>query len=373
MDALILSCSTGGGHNAAGEAILQELQHRGHSARMLDPYTLTNGRLDSHVGQSYVNLVKHAPRAFGVLYSMGNAYRKLPIHSPVYHLNGKMAPLMEQFFRENHFDAVISTHIFPAQILASMKEKGMTVPKSVLVATDYTCIPFTEESCCDWYVVPSQDLTEEFSHWGIPQKKILPLGIPVSRAFFPDMSRQEKRELACNTLGLDSQEHYLLLSSGSMGAGNLSLTIELLLKHFTPKDHIKLIVVCGSNHKLYEKLSARYQEKLLLVGHTNQMADYMNACDFILTKPGGLSSTEAAVSGTPMIHLASIPGCESHNLDYFEHHGMSLGVRNPLKELIPAVEKLRSSAVRQRIRDNQSLFVSPHAAHDICDLVEQIC
>lgn len=83
MDALIFSCGTGGGHNSAANAIKQELLRRGHRVTMLDPYSLSNTRVGSLINQSYINLVKKAPRLFGLVYQLGNLYRRLPVHSPV--------------------------------------------------------------------------------------------------------------------------------------------------------------------------------------------------------------------------------------------------------------------------------------------------
>lgn len=98
--------------------------------------------------------------------------------------------------------------------------------------------------------------------------------------------------------------------------------ISILQKQYESSPDIRLIVICGSNQPLYRRLKERYGERLLLVQHTSQMADYMKACELLISKPGGLSSTEAAVSCTPLIHINPIPGCESKNMEYFSSRGM---------------------------------------------------
>ena len=65
---------------------------------------------------------------------------------------------MEEYLSRNHFDIIITTHLFPAEILTCMKQKGIHIPKTVFIATDYTCIPFTEETECDAYIIPSDKL-----------------------------------------------------------------------------------------------------------------------------------------------------------------------------------------------------------------------
>lgn len=366
MDALILSCGTGGGHNSAATAIKDELIRRGHCVQMLDPYTLTESRLDHIINQSYIKLVQKAPYAFGCLYFLGNIYRHFPFRSPVYHLNGKMSQPILQLLQKKHFDIIIMPHIFPGEILTHMKKHGISVPKTLFIATDYTCIPFTEETDCDYYVIPSTDLKQEFIQYGIPEERLYPLGIPVQSSFETGLSR----ELAIQHLGLDPQKHYLLIFGGSMGAGKLLEVISILYKHFCNSPSIRLIVICGSNQTLYQRLKKKYQNQIQVTGHTSQMADYMKACDVIISKPGGLSSTEAAVSGSPLIHISPIPGCESHNMKYFSAHGMSIAVRSPKKQLISAVESLMTQAQSEKLRQCQHSTIRLHATNNICDLIE---
>ncbi len=366
MDALILSCGTGGGHNSAATAIKDELIRRGHCVQMLDPYTLTESRLDHIINQSYIKLVQKAPYAFGCLYFLGNIYRHFPFRSPVYHLNGKMSQPILQLLQKKHFDIIIMPHIFPGEILTHMKNHGISVPKTLFIATDYTCIPFTEETDCDYYVIPSADLKQEFIQYGIPEERLYPLGIPVQSSFETGLSR----ELAIQHLGLDPQKHYLLIFGGSMGAGKLLEVISILYKHFCNSPSIRLIVICGSNQTLYQRLKKKYQNQIQVTGHTSQMADYMKACDVIISKLGGLSSTEAAVSGSPLIHISPIPGCESHNMKYFSAHGMSIAVRSPKKQLISAVESLMTQVQSEKLRQCQHSTIRLHAANNICDLIE---
>ena len=146
MDILILSCGTGGGHNAAGSAVAEELMRRGHRATILNPYTLYSEGLAEKINNFYIKPVQKAPTAFGVVYSAGQLYRRLPVHSPVYFANYGMVSRMEEYLSRNHFDVIITTHLFPAEILTCMKKKGIHIPKTIFIATDYTCIPFTEET-----------------------------------------------------------------------------------------------------------------------------------------------------------------------------------------------------------------------------------
>lgn len=136
MDALILSCGTGGGHNAAGKAIEETLLERGHSVTFLNPYTLVSQKLADTIDMVYVKMAQRMPHLFGLLYRMGDLYRKLPGRSPVYHLNRKMAEVLHRYLEQHPVDVIFMPHLFPAEILTQMKLQGYPVPFTIFIAPD---------------------------------------------------------------------------------------------------------------------------------------------------------------------------------------------------------------------------------------------
>lgn len=370
MEALILSCGTGGGHRTAAHAVAEELIRRGHMVTELDPYELVNNDLAAKIGNAYIRLVQKAPSVFGAVYKLGDAYQKLPFHSPVYWMNGKMVKYMQNYLEEHSFDIIISTHIFPGEIFAHMKKHGYAVPKVILIATDYTSIPFTEETNSDFYVIPSGELSAEFCKKGTPRQKLLPYGIPVRKAFSSSMTQEKARRL----LQLSPDKRYLLLSGGSIGAGHIRTAMRLLARYLKEKEDTELIVICGSNHKLYKRLSRKYGKnpKLHLLQSTSKMAAYMKACNLFITKPGGLSSTEAAVAEIPMLHIPPIPGCETRNVDFFARHGMALPIRSLELQLLPLLRLMEQEKLLQEMRENQAKYINKRAVEDICDFVEKL-
>lgn len=367
MDALILTCGTGGGHNAAAAAIQQELTARGHSAELLNPYTLRGERLESVVNAAYVKLVQRAPHVFGMAYTIGSAYRLVPFRSPVYYANnGRMAAYLGRYLMERHFDAVIATHLFPAEILTGLRRRGFPLPRVYFVATDYTCIPFTEETECDRYIIPSEKLVPEFCRRGIPRERLCPLGIPVRAQFYQHSDRAELRA----RLGLDQDRRYILLAGGSIGAGKIGQAVSALLAHYD-RASVELIVICGSNQRLYKSLSRRYGARCTVIGSTPDMADYMRACDLFISKPGGLSSTEAAVSGASLIHITPIPGCETHNMRFFQQYGLGVAVPFLHPRLLKVCDQLLEREQALDRNNDRDGVIPDNAAAAICDLMER--
>lgn len=366
MKAIILSCGTGGGHNAAGLAIKEELELRGHSVLMLNPYSLKSKRTENIINQVYIKMVQKAPRIFGAVYALGNAYRRLPFRSPVYFANGGMAKRLDRLFKQEKPDIVIMPHVFPAEIITNMKNRGMPVPKTVFVSTDYTCIPFTEETDCDIYITPQESLNPEFEKHGIARDKLKPLGIPVSRRFSDPVSRERAAEI----LGLDLAKRYILLSGGSMGAGKLVFALKILYDKFKHDKKVGIIIICGSNEWLYNRLSKHNGERIIPVRFTDKMAEYMRVSDFYVTKPGGLSVTEGAAMGVPMAHIMSIPGCETANMRFFGEQDMAVPVKKLRKNLSAAADRLSVKAEAEKITENQKKYINANAARDICLLAE---
>ena len=368
MNILILSCDTGGGHNTTGLAILEEMQRRGHHAVMKDPFSLSHGFFARNVGTAYVKLVQKNPKAFGVLYHLGMLVTKLHCKSPIYYINGLMARHMADFLNQNSFDVVVMPHLYPAEILTYMKNKNLACPKSVFIATDYACIPFTEETSCDYYVIPHKTLAKEFIKRGIPAEKIMPLGIPVRSAFTADTDKAHARK----QLGLSETGTYFLVAGGSVGAGKLKQLVDYLAYRLKRQEHI--IVICGNNRSLYRTLNKKYRHNpdVTILGATSHMAAYMQSCDILYSKPGGLSSTEAAVTGIPLIHISPIPGCESRNKAFFRKRGMSISAKQVWQQAELGIRLLENKKARETMILNQKKNTSRYAAKHICDMIERM-
>ena len=156
MEALILSCGTGGGHNAAGKALEEEWKKRGYQVTFLNPYTLKSERMAKVIDYLYVDIVQKTPLLFGIIYQIGNLYRKLPVKSPVYYINGKMTGLLYRYLEEKKPDVILMPHLYPAEIplihitpipgcetlnMQYFQEKGMSVAMPVI--EERLC------ACCD--------------------------------------------------------------------------------------------------------------------------------------------------------------------------------------------------------------------------------
>ncbi len=369
MRVLVLSCNTGEGHNAAGKAVVEAVRAAGHKAEMLDIMLLSGKKTSRMVGGIYVGIVKHIPRFFHLLYKIAGKISSSKRKSPVYYANTLMSKHLEAYLKKNEFDVIVTPHLFPAETLTHMKRKGILKQKTVAIATDYTCIPFWEETDCDYYILPHEDLVEEDVKKGMDRKKLLPYGIPVRQAFLKKEDKKEARK-KCH---LPQEGILYLVMSGSMGFGKIHLFVARLALKCRQGEQI--VIICGNNQKLKSVLKTefRWNENIHILGYTDKVSVYMDACDVLFTKPGGLTSTEAAVKQVGIVHTAPIPGCETKNRNFFTERKISLA-SNTIRGQIEAGKKLaENQEYLEKMKKAQRKHINPYAGEQITELLLHIC
>lgn len=368
MKALILSCNTGGGHNSAARAIAEEMQERGDEAYVLDYLCLAGEGVSRLVGDGYVQIVKKTPRLFGLFYKLGMVASRLLKKSPVYYINGRMAKYLDGYLREHPVDVLIMPHLYPAETITYMKRKGMKLPLTVAVMTDYTCIPFWEETDLDYYVIPHEDLIPEYVKRGVPEEKLLPYGIPVQQDFCRNLSKEAARK----KLHLPMDVPMFLVMSGSMGFGKLAVFAAELALRCRNGEHI--VIICGNNAKIERILRKEFHfnKRVHIIGYTNHVSLFMDACDVIYTKPGGLTSTESLVKNIPIVHTAPIPGCETANLHFFGARHLSVSSKHLAKQVQLGKALIENDSLREQMSEAQCRERKPEAAMQIVSLLERL-
>ncbi|MGI6264501.1 MAG: MGDG synthase family glycosyltransferase [Acutalibacteraceae bacterium] len=357
---LILSCSTGEGHNSAAWALHEAFERRGAAVEVVDPVGLKSQKAGRTVAALYNNTIKKAPLAFGAVYHLGAAYSATRIPSPVYWANAKCAPVLRDHIRENGIDAVVCTHLYGMEAMAAARKRlGVTTPW-YSVMTDYTCIPFTTEPKADALFSPHPALTAEIIRKGGDPDRIIPYGIPVSARFSQPIDKADARR----QLDIPPDKPVYLIMSGGVGCENILRLCDAM--NAESRGYL-CYVLTGHNDDLLQKLERRYGEggKIRPVGFTRQVHLYMKAADVMISKSGGLSSTEAAVAGVPLIHFKPIPGCESKNRDFFRAHGMALSVKNNADAVKMAGYLARHTDRAAQMLAAQKATLNPHAADDI--------
>ena len=342
MKILILSCNTGGGHNSAAAAVKEYFDFKGVFCEVKDALAFDSKLKSEIISKSNMLLYKKTPKLFGASYHYLEDHPSKTGHeSLIYTVMKRGTEKLNEYLSENHFDAVVCTHVFAGMMMTELKKRYDISIRSYFIATDYASYPGIEEVKVDAYFIAHKYLIPDYVRYGIEEEKLIPTGIPIKRAFYKALPKEKARSF----LGLPEEKKIILLMGGSLGCGPIYRFGKQLLKNM-PED-AKLVVICGSNEKLvkkFEKLSS--DENLRVVGFTNKMNIYMDACDMVITKPGGLSSTESATKLLPMVLMGNAIGCETRNLDFFMRHAFAVsaqtldGLTNETISLLSDNEKM---------------------------------
>lgn len=353
MKILIISCSTGGGHNACAKYILEELKDNNIEAEFKDFYDIVNKKAKKLSEKLYLSTLNGNGKIFKVVYKLGELYSKTKLKSPVYLVNKLYKKNLYNYIIQNKIDLVITTHIFPALTLTAIKK----VP-FLLVATDYTACPFMEEANPNYYVIQN-GIEKDFINKGIDEKKLLKTGIPVSSNFI-----KNAKNIRYN-LNID-KEKTILIMLGSMGFGNINKIVNNLLEI----DNTKIIIVTGSNKELYNKLKKIKNKKLITLGYVHNMNDLIYSSDIVVSKPGGLSSTEIASINKPLIHAFAIPGIETINTNFFYNHKMSIKCDNENEIIQNIIKLLNDNKLQKEMVKSQSKIINKNSASDLVKFIK---
>lgn len=324
MKVLILSCNTGEGHNSAALAVYEAMCGIGINCDVVDALRFIGEKPSSIVSSSFNSIVVHAPVVFSLAYKAGDLYSSTKMTSPVYLVNTIYASRLYEYITGHHFDAVVCTHLFPMETLTYVRRKYDLTAKCYAVLTDYTCIPFLEETDMDAYLLPHEDVMAECIKNGISQNRLIVTGLPVAKRFISRMTKTAAR----NYLIFPADKKMYLIMTGGLGCGNAMEMVATILKG--KRGETAVYVLVGRNSDLKDLIQKKYKkdERVEAVTFTEKVNIYMSAADVLLTKPGGISSTEAAAVNVPLVHAMAIPGCESRNAEFFSKRGMSLYSRS---------------------------------------------
>ena len=363
MKILILSCHTGDGHNRAAQAIAKELDLMGIDWEIRDPVGFQSERAKKVVSLMYNDMIKFSPRSFGKIYKLGRWYSEKKLPSPVYLANAHYAPLLHNYIERENIDAVICTHLYGMEAMTAILQRYGNIVPTFAVLTDYTLIPFMRDIELDGYFIPHKSLIPQLKKMGICDSQIFCTGIPVDNSFNSDITKEEARK----KLGLPMDKKIIMIMTGGVGCNNGENICDAFYNN--TDDSFYACFFAGRNEELRKRIELSYSSKILALGFTNEVPTYMKACDVLITKAGGLSSTEAAVANIPLVHIYPIPGCETENAKFFMECGMSLWARDTEDAIEKSYILSENLVCSEQMKVAQRREINPNSAMDLAKKV----
>lgn len=416
MNILILSASTGGGHNRAANALKSTINETDPSTHVdiIDVFKECSALVNNTVVMGYKALVTLTPALFGAIYK--SADKKSALSDTVNVLYQQCAKKLQPIIEEYHPDAVISCHPFAGGIMAYIKTKnGYRVPL-ISIVTDFLPHRAYINDGIDAYITASHTakyiLTEQY---GVDPKCIYDYGHPIFEKFYEGNGR--KREEVLAELGFDPEKRTVLLMAGSFGVNDILEIYENLLK--INLDY-QIIVITGKNQKLYDafveminseqeivtpdepdfikslsedsvirfiyntsedvadritstfRRSAVGSKPTRLFYFVDNVDDYMHAADLIITKPGGLTTSESIACALPMVVFKAYPGQEEQNAALLEANDIAVILRDSSETVDTVGSLLKNDEQLKKMRESCRSYVRKHSSRNIYELAKSL-
>lgn len=364
MKGLIFSITTGQGHNQTAKVLSEQFNASGIECSYMDVFEYINPLLAESVSKIYLASSKNLPKIYGKIYRM---CEKRPVE-PVVELpkitTSILARKLLKMVKDEAPDFIICTHVFAALLVSYLSSKLNKDIKTIGIITDFTIHPYWEDTDLDYYITPSDILTNQGTKKGIAAEKFKPFGIPID----PKFAQKRSREDALDALGLPNKTTVLVMS-GSMGFGNME---EEILALDRLDIDFQIVAICGNNSKQEKAIENLQTEKSVFAyGYVNNVDVFMDAADCIITKPGGLTTSEALAKELPMIMSNPVPGQEDRNVEFLLNAGAAIKISStyPIDD---AVMQMFSHDRRKFIIAATKALGRPNATADLVDFVKSI-
>lgn len=308
---MISYASYGGGHFSAAKNLKEYIEENYPNCDvfLFDCMKYINRVIDKVCGSTYSKITKNIPWFWGKIYY----HTQEPIFERIINLSNKVLSYkLGRLLKEINPDVIISTHFFVGHMCSILKQRGKINAELATVITDYGEDPYNEWICnhkyIDYFFVAHNEIKNKLIEKGVSEDKVFDTGIPISDNFLKNYDKfRILEELKLNL----NKKNVLFFGGGEFGLGK-SKTLEVfecLVKDFA---NIQIIAIAGKNENLknnFEKIVTENNrnEDVKIFGFTDKVAEFMSISNLVITKPGGLTSTEALVSNLPLVAIHPIP------------------------------------------------------------------
>lgn len=365
---LILSASVGAGHLRAAQAVELALKRIEPEAEVknLDALELTNKTFRRLYGQAYLDLVNRAPHVLGYLYDLldrprGPKQKSDRLRVLVERLNLRS---VRKLLQSEPWDVIINTHFLSAEIIASLRQDREVDTPHMTVTTDYETHRLWVADPCDHYCTATEEGAAYLEHWGVNRRDIKVTGIPIHPAF----SERQDRAMCLRSQGLVGDRTTVLQLAGGFGVGPIEKIYRGLLEIDVP---LEIVSVAGRNDEIkkeLKKIQVPPRHRSRVMGFTETIHELMAVADLVISKPGGLTTSEVLASGAAMAIINPVPGQEARNSDFLLENGAAIKINN-VATLPYKLNKLLGDKKRLRqLKQNSVRLGRPQAAFDVAKI-----
>ena len=367
---LIFYAAYGGGHFSAAKAIKKYLDDNYNvETEIVDCIKYVNKILDRATTGAYNQMAKNAPNLWGRIYDKSQKGILAHISSRA---NKMMAVKIKNLIKEINPDIVVSTHPFSSQMVSYLRRKGKIDCKLVTILTDFA--PHDQwligHEYADAFCVSNTKMEKYLIEYGVDKKKIHTTGIPLSEKFSQEFNKSDIHK----EFNLDENKPVILFfGGGEFGLGK-DRTLQILRSLINNLPTCQIIAVSGRNKRMNLGFNNIVEEtnskdRVRVFDYTTKVPEIMSISTLVVTKPGGLTTSESLASGLPLLVINPIPGQEEENAEFLESHNVGVWIRkkdNPdkvIQELFKDKNKL------ERMKENTKLLAKKDSTKDVCSII----
>jgi len=358
---ILMYISEVSGHHSATLAIEKAIKMLKPDTQIMNinAFNYTNPISEKIINRLYMAVIKRTPQIWDYLYDNPAVVKKIEnIKKTIHKFN---SPKLKNLFDKFRPDAVVCTQAFPCGMVADFKKTYNSGMPLVAVLTDYIPHSYWIYDNVDYYITPSEEVSQRLMKKGVPADKIVPMGIPFDPKFRENTASAE----VIHRLNLKPGIPTLLIMGGGQGLGPMKTIVKSLEK---VQSDFQEIIVAGTNKKLYKSLKRKvkkYKKKIKVFAFVDNINELMGISSIIITKPGGVTTSEALAKKIPMIIVKPIPGQEESNTVYLTGKGAAVKVDKPQEINLVIEDLLNDENKLSRLSECAGRIAKPDASLDI--------
>ena len=368
---IVFYASFGGGHLSAAKSIQEHLlkNYKDIDVELVDCMKYASKTIEKVSTTAYNQMAKKVPWVWGKIYSDS---QKGPLAHISSRANSFMAIKLLKLLREKKPDLIISAHPFGSQMSTYLKRKGKIDTKIATIMTDFKSHDqwLVGHEYTDFFFVSNIDMQKQLVDKGINENKVIVTGIPVREQF---LTAHDKTKILKDLDFSENKKTILFFGGGQLGLGKKT-TLDVFSSLVTRFDDIQIIAVSGKNESLkntFEKIVGENskQDTIKVFEFTNKVAEYMSISDVVITKPGGLTSSESLVSHLPMILINPIPGQEEENAEFLEEKKVAKWIKkdDDINFILDIL--INDETILNTMKENTYEIAKPNATKNICEIL----
>ncbi len=353
------------GHHKASLAIEKalKLQQPFVETMCVNSFNYTNPVLEKIINRTYMGIIRRTPEVWEYLYDNPKVVKNTQrLKDAIHKYNSKKLKMLLDSFKP---DVVVTTQAFPCGIVADLKKSFNLNILLMGVLTDFYPHSYWMYESVDRYVVASEEAKQRFLHDGISADKVKIMGIPIDVKFRQKKAVKQTKE----RLNLNLNKPVVLVMGGGSGLGPIKTAV-LILERLNAD--VQIIVVTGTNKKLYKYLNKKapsFKKKLMPLEYSDNIDELMEISDILITKPGGITVSEALAKSLPILIINPIPGQEAKNTRFLVKSGAAVKAENQI-ELSALLENLFSMPSKLKAMSEAAYKISkPNSATDIANMI----